>query len=97
MSRKPKSKTKAYRKRYAKKRYAKALKRIPKKKRALGKGGRFHAIEMKARKYGAKNPAAVAASIGIKKYGKKKMTKWSIAGRKKRKAHPGRGFIRAKR
>ena len=84
---KPKSKTKTYKRKYAKKRYAKALKKIPKKKRALGKGGRFHAIEMKAKKYGARNPAAVAATAGRKAHGQRQMTKWAVAG-KRRKGHP---------
>jgi hypothetical protein len=39
----------------------------------LGSGKRFAAIEKKAAKSGARNSAAVAASAGFKKYGKKKM------------------------
>ena len=53
------------------------------KKAKLGSGERFKAIEEKARKGGAKNPAAVAASVGIKKYGQKKMTQLAVAGRKR--------------
>lgn len=56
-----------------------------KKKPPLGSGQRFHAIEEKAKKAGYDNPAAVAASIGIKKYGKEKMAKMAAAGRKKHK------------
>jgi len=52
------------------------------KKPKLGSGARFAAIEEKAKKAGAKNPAAVAASIGIKKYGKKKMTQMAVKGKK---------------
>jgi len=52
---------------------------------ALGGGGRFAAIEKAAAKSGAKNPAAVAAAVGIKKYGKKAMTKMAVAGRKRSK------------
>jgi hypothetical protein len=52
---------------------------------ALGGGGRFAAIEKAAAKGGAKNPAAVAASAGIKKYGQKKMTSMASAGRKRAK------------
>jgi len=52
-------------------------------KAKLGTGARFKAIEEKARKSGASNPAAVAASIGIKKYGKKKMASMAAAGRKR--------------
>ena len=54
-----------------------------KKSMKLGGGGRFEAIEKKAAASGAKNPAAVAASAGIKKYGKAKMAKMAAAGRKK--------------
>ena len=48
----------------------------------LGSGKNFAAIEANAKKYGAKNPAAVAAAAGIKKYGKAKMAKMAAAGRK---------------
>ena len=50
----------------------------------LGSGKRFSALEASAKASGATNPAAVAASIGQKKYGKKKMAKMATAGRKKR-------------
>ncbi len=53
------------------------------KKPKLGSGARFAAIEEKARKSGASNPAAVAAAAGIKKYGQKKMTRMAVAGRKR--------------
>lgn len=49
-----------------------------------GAGGRFKAIEKIAAAGGAKKPGAVAAAIGIKKYGKGKMTKMAAAGRKKK-------------
>jgi hypothetical protein len=49
----------------------------------LGSGKRFAAIERKAEASGAKNPAAVAAAAGIKKYGKAKMAKLAAHGRKK--------------
>ena len=52
-------------------------------KAKLGSGSRFKEIERKAAKSGASDPAAVAASIGIKKYGKEKMAKMAAAGRKK--------------
>lgn len=54
-----------------------------KKKYAPGEGGRFKAIvgELK-KKGGVSNPAAVAASIGRKKYGAKKMGQFSAKGRK---------------
>ena len=49
----------------------------------LGGGGRFAALAAKAKASGAKNPAAVAAAAGIAAHGTKKMTKWSVAGRKR--------------
>ena len=52
------------------------------KKPKLGSGKRFAAIEEKAKKSGAKNPAAVAAAAGIKKYGVKKMEKMAQKGKK---------------
>lgn len=55
------------------------------KKSKLGSGKRFAAVEKKAAASGAKNPAAVAAAVGIKKYGKEKMGKMAAAGRKKKK------------
>lgn len=58
---------------------------MKKHKPKLGSGGRFKAIEEKAAKSGAKNPAAVAAAAGMKKYGKKKMEKMAHAGKEKHK------------
>lgn len=55
------------------------------KKPKLGSGARFKAVEASARKSGAKNPAAVAAAVGIKKYGVKKMEKMAQAGKAKKK------------
>lgn len=49
----------------------------------LGSGARFAAVEASARAGGARNPAAVAAAAGRKKYGKAKMAKMSAAGRRK--------------
>ncbi len=51
-------------------------------KAKLGSGARFKMIEKKAKKSGAKNPAAVAAAAGIKKYGVKKMEKMAQKGKK---------------
>lgn len=48
-----------------------------------GGGGRFAKLKGKLAKKGVRNPGAVAASIGRKKYGAKKMAKWSAAGRKR--------------
>ena len=52
-------------------------------KKPLGSGARFAAVEKSADASGAKNPGAVAAAIGRKKYGAKKMSKMAAAGRKK--------------
>jgi len=47
-----------------------------------GGGGRFQKLKDKL-KGKVKNPGAVAAKIGRKKYGKKKMAKFSAQGRKR--------------
>ena len=52
-----------------------------KSKAKLGTGKRFAAVEKSAQ--GARNPAAVAASAGRKKYGQKKMTQMAVAGKKR--------------
>ena len=53
----------------------------------LGAGGRFKAVEEAVAKRGkVRNPAAVAAKIGIAKYGQKKMTQMAIAGKKRKKS-----------
>lgn len=47
-----------------------------------GGGGRFKALESKlASEPGVRNPGAVAAAIGRKKYGGAQMAKWSAKGR----------------
>lgn len=48
----------------------------------LGTGKRFAKLEGELAAKGAKNPAALAASIGRKKYGKAKMAKMAAAGKK---------------
>jgi hypothetical protein len=48
----------------------------------LGSGERFKKVEAAAKKSGAKNPAAVAAAAGRKKYGEKEMSKLSAKGKK---------------
>lgn len=53
------------------------------KKPKLGSGARFKALTKKLDRQGVEDPAALAASIGRKKYGAKKMAKMSAAGRKK--------------
>lgn len=55
-------------------------------KAKLGSGKRFAALKAKlAKRKGVKNPGALAASIGRKKYGKKRFQALSAAGRKRRK------------
>lgn len=56
----------------------------PNAKAKLGSGGRFAALKAKlSKKPGISNPGAVAAAIGRKKYGAKRMAKWAAKGRKK--------------
>lgn len=50
-----------------------------------GSGKRFAAMEKVAEAKGAKNPAALAAYIGRKKYGAKKMASMAAKGRKRAK------------
>jgi hypothetical protein len=52
------------------------------KKPKLGSGKRFSNLENSLSKSGAKNPAALAAFIGRKKFGKKKFSKLSAKGKK---------------
>lgn len=55
---------------------------MPNAKAPLGQGGRFAALKGKlAKRKGVTNPGALAASIGRKKYGAKKMGQMSAAGR----------------
>lgn len=56
----------------------------------LGSGKNFAKIEREAAKSGARNPAAVAAAAGQRKYGKKVMGQLAAAGRK-RKGGGGKG------
>jgi hypothetical protein len=55
------------------------------KKPKLGSGERFKEVERKAAASGARDPGAVAAAAGIKKYGVKKMEKMAHAGKERRK------------
>jgi hypothetical protein len=50
----------------------------------LGSGARFRSLSKSLKRKGVRNPNALAASIGRKKYGKKKFAKLSAAGRKRR-------------
>jgi len=54
----------------------------------LGSGARFAAIERKAAASGARNPAAVAAAAGIKKYGAGRMAAMAAKGRARRNPDP---------
>lgn len=54
-----------------------------KKSMKLGMGGRFQKLKGELAKKGVRNPAAVAASIGRKKYGATKMAKMAAAGKKR--------------
>ena len=60
------------------------MKSPKKRKPKLGRGARFKALTAQLKKRGAKNPKALAASIGRKKYGKKKMAAMAQKGRKRR-------------
>ena len=51
--------------------------KIKKKKSKLGTGKRFKQLSSKLKKKGAKDPKALAAWIGRKKYGPKKFNKLS--------------------
>jgi len=55
-----------------------------KKKPKLGTGARFRAVAASARAGGARNPNAVAAAAGRKKYGAKRMAKMAAAGRRRK-------------
>lgn len=50
-------------------------------KAKLGSGARFAAVEKSAAASGARNPAAVAAAVGRKKYGNAKFNRLAQAGR----------------
>ena len=53
----------------------------PNAKAPLGEGGRFAALENKLASKGARNPGALAAFIGRKKYGKAKFQSLSKHGK----------------
>jgi hypothetical protein len=56
-----------------------ATKRLPK----LGSGKRFANLKGKLAKRGVKDPAALTAYIGRKKFGNKKFNKLAAGGKKK--------------
>ena len=49
----------------------------------LGSGGRFRALKAKLSRKGVRDPAALAASIGRKKYGARRMADMAAAGRRR--------------
>ena len=53
------------------------------KKPKLGSGERFKQVAASARRGGARDPEAVAAAVGRKKYGAKRMAEMAAAGRKR--------------
>jgi hypothetical protein len=53
------------------------------KKAKLGTGTRFKQLASKLKKQGVRDPKALAAAIGRKKYGKKKFQQLAAKGRKK--------------
>lgn len=53
------------------------------KKKPVGEGSRFKAVAKSAAASGVKDPKAVAAAIGRKKYGAGPFAKMAAAGRKK--------------
>lgn len=61
----------------------KKAKKRAKKKAPLGSGARFKQVEAEAAASGARDPAAVAASAGMKKHGKMKMAEMSARGRRR--------------
>lgn len=53
-------------------------------KSKLGSGARFKSLKRKLAKKGARNPGALAAFIGRKKYGKKRFQKLALYGKRKK-------------
>lgn len=53
-------------------------------KAKLGSGKRYSNLKRSLASKGARNPGALAASIGRKKYGKKRYAKMSAAGRRRK-------------
>lgn len=52
-------------------------------KAKLGSGARFRALEAELARRGARDPAALASSIGRKKLGNKRMAQLSAMGRQR--------------
>lgn len=64
--------------RAAREKYQEAAKNNP-----PGEGSRFKAVEAEAAANGARDPGAVAAAVGRRKYGAKRFAAMAAAGRKK--------------
>lgn len=56
---------------------------MAKRKPKLGSGKRFAALSRSLRARGVKNPKALAAAIGRKKHGAKRMAAMAAAGRRR--------------
>ncbi len=52
----------------------------------LGSGRRFRSLERQLARRGARDPAALAAWIGRRKYGKRRFQSMATAGRRRRKS-----------
>lgn len=64
---------------------------MAKKSMKLGGGGRFQALKRKiAARGNVRNPGAVAAAIGRRKYGKRAFQRMAAKGRKRAAARRGR-------
>lgn len=50
---------------------------------ALGGGGRFRMVADRAARSGARDPEAVAAAVGRRKYGAERMARMAAAGRRR--------------
>jgi hypothetical protein len=53
-------------------------------KARVGSGKRFKSLKRNLAAKGARNPGALAASIGRRKYGKARMAKMAAAGRRRK-------------
>jgi len=63
---------------------------MAKRKPKLGSGKRFASLTKSLRARGVKNPKALAAAIGRKKFGAKKMGAMAAAGRRRSAKRRGR-------
>lgn len=64
--------------------YAAILEERGTKKPKLGTGARFRSLQGKLSKQGARNPGALAAFIGRKKFGSTRFAKLSVRGRRRK-------------